>query len=606
MRIALGLLATVILISTSHAAQKIEEAGTVTAVTLYRGQALVTRVVPVVADAGAIRVTVTGLPEAVSGASLFVNAEKNMEVRAVRYHTKAIGEAPEEEVKLLDDQIAGLKKKQRENQTEQNILQRNHAYLEKLETFITPTASVEMSKGVLNAETLTMITTLIFDQRAALLRKLLSLSEATLELQQELNLAQRKRSELARSHSSTLRQAIVFLDKNDDADSQLTLSYLATRASWSPTYNVRGNGNLEDIIIEVGALVHQTTGEDWNEANLTLSTAGAQLVADGPSLAPLNLHLGPADAQIYGVSSFEKTLKAANQKLLSNKKSQRGAQERANQRGFQWAMNTAVQDLQQIELAANAEDLEVLRRSFDNKTSSLAASYEIDGKVSLASRHDKQMVRIAKLRLPATVFFEAIPLLTEEVYRYVELKNNSDISLLAGNANVYLDNEFVGSADVPLVARGQTVTIGFGTDPQLHVTREFLSRASKDQILGSKKEITYRYRLVLENYGDRNVPVRVLDRIPMGTDDMVVTLGPLKEPLNTDIHYARTQRPQGILRWDLQLSPNSARETARTVEYSFGLKFDAKLSILAGAQKTPDASQRLEFEQMLDQRMYTH
>lgn len=86
---------------------------------------------------------------------------------------------------------------------------------------------------------------------------------------------------------------------------------------------------------------------------------------------------------------------------------------RSSQLGIQWEMNVAVQDMQQIELAADAKDLKVLRRSLREKTSSLAASYRIEGKVSLASRHDNQMVQIDRLTLPASYFYEAIPRLAQ-------------------------------------------------------------------------------------------------------------------------------------------------------------------------------------------------
>jgi uncharacterized protein (TIGR02231 family) len=216
------------------------------------------------------------------------------------------------------------------------------------------------------------------------------------------------------------------------------------------------------------------------------------------------------------------------------------------------------------------------------------------------------MVQIAELKLPAEFFYEATPLLTEAVYRYAEVENTSDVSLLGGRAGVYLDNEFMGTAELPMVARGQKVTVGFGTDPQLRAWREFVSRDSKDRLFGGKKVVSYKYRLVLDNYGDQETEVRVFDRIPLETENIKVKLAELKDALNTNAHYTRVYRPQGILRWDVKVPGKATRETARIIEYGFALEFDAKLHISPGAPPAPAARQKIMFKKIMDERMYMH
>jgi len=402
------------------AAETVEEKGRVDAVTLFRGQALVTRVVPVNAKSGAVELTVAGLPKAIVGDSLFVNAAKDLQVRAVRYRTRAVGEAPEEEVKALDDEIAGIEKELRANEKSRVLIAEKKAYLKKLESFVAPSASVEMSKGVLNAETLEKITTTTFDQRTGLSEEELQLSEAVLESSKKLELLQRKRRELSSRHSKTLREAVIFLDKTGDAKSSLRLSYLVHSASWSPTYNVRGSLGSKKAGVELAALAQQTSGEDWNAVDLTLSTAGAQLVADGPSLAPLTLHLSRTQKGM-NITGLEQQLRSVHSQLRSGQLAQQKAASMAQQEDIQWGMNWQVQALQQMELASEADQYQSVARSVSAKGSGLAVTYRIDGKVSLASRHDNQMVRITKLELPVKYFYEATPLLTEYVYRYAKL-----------------------------------------------------------------------------------------------------------------------------------------------------------------------------------------
>ena len=590
-------------VCTAYCAQTIEEKGTVEAVTLFRGQALVTRAVPVSARQGSVELTVIGLPKAAVGDSLFVNAAKDLQVRAVRYRTRAVGEAPEKEVKTLDDEIAAVQKEMRANAKRQILIGEKKNYLKKLESFVAPSANVEMSKGILNAETLAKITAMAFEQRAVLAKEELGLSESELDLAKKLELLQRKRRELSSRHSKTLREAVIFLDKTGDAKSSLRLSYLVQDASWSPAYNVRGSMGSKTAAVELAALAQQTSGEDWDAVELTLSTAGAQLVADGPSLAPLMLHLSRTRKGM-NVAGLEQQLRSVHSQLRSGQLAQQKAVSIAQQEDIQWGMNWQVQALQQMELASDANQYQSVARSVSAKGSGLAVAYRIEGKVSLASRHDNQMVRITKLKLPVKYFYEATPLLTEYVYRYAEMVNKTATSLLEGRASVYLDGQYMGTANVPMVARGQTVTIGFGTDPQLRAWREFISKDEKGQLLGSNKEVTYKYRLVLDNYGDEEIEVRAFDRIPVETENLRVTLGELKDPLSSGAEYVRAYRPQGILRWDVKVPAKSARETARIIEYSFKLRYDAKLYIAPVMPAQPAAAEKMQFKKMMRARQW--
>ena len=101
---AVAAAASTVVTSTAHAA----ETGKVVRVTLYRGQAMVTRKVPVDAGAGAREIVVANLPEHVVKGSLFAESSEGIEVRAVRYRTRALGEEPREAVRKLEVAIEQL------------------------------------------------------------------------------------------------------------------------------------------------------------------------------------------------------------------------------------------------------------------------------------------------------------------------------------------------------------------------------------------------------------------------------------------------------------------------------------------------------------------
>ena len=79
--------------------------GKVADVTLYRGQAQVTRTIDLAEGKGPLELVVGNLPENVQAASLFAEGSPGVDVRAVRYRRRAVGEAPREEVRRVEGQI---------------------------------------------------------------------------------------------------------------------------------------------------------------------------------------------------------------------------------------------------------------------------------------------------------------------------------------------------------------------------------------------------------------------------------------------------------------------------------------------------------------------
>src|SRR5204863_338866 len=71
------------------------------------------------------------------------------------------------------------------------------------------------------------------------------------------------------------------------------ISYVIGGAGWQPEYDVdvsprgRGKTGPAGARLTVGALIHQATGEDWNNVRVLLSTARPKLGAEAPQPAPL-------------------------------------------------------------------------------------------------------------------------------------------------------------------------------------------------------------------------------------------------------------------------------------------------------------------------------
>ena len=194
-------------------ARALEAEGRVTHVTLYRGQAQVTRPFPSRATPGRIEVVVGNLPEQIVPNSLFAEGGDAVEIRAVRFRTRAVGEEPREEVRKLDEQIPDVQRQIDLTAKRQALLGKRTEYLGKLEGFVAPTAQSDLAKGVLDAEALERLTTFAFAQHEKIAEEEVALAKQAHDLNEQLELLNRKRAEITAGASRTEREAVLFLQK---------------------------------------------------------------------------------------------------------------------------------------------------------------------------------------------------------------------------------------------------------------------------------------------------------------------------------------------------------------------------------------------------------
>jgi hypothetical protein len=136
--------------------------GRATHVILYRGQAQVTRAIPVEGNPGNLEIVVGKLPEQIEPNSLFAEGGDAVEIRAVRFRTKAVGEQPREEVRKLEREILETQQQIELTNKRKELLGKRKEYMGKLEGFVVPTAHSDLAKGVLDADALERMTTVSF------------------------------------------------------------------------------------------------------------------------------------------------------------------------------------------------------------------------------------------------------------------------------------------------------------------------------------------------------------------------------------------------------------------------------------------------------------
>ncbi len=547
--------------------------GTISKVTVYRGQALVTRTVSIDLPPGASELIVKDLPAMIVPESIYAQTSDNIKVLSVRYRQKAVSQATREEVKQLDAQIEDVEYKLKCADRDYKHFGHYGTMFDELKDFTITAAKSDLNRGLLTFEPIEKLAKFIEDKALEYHERTTELEDKIAELQKDRELLERKRKELAAGRSRTEREAVLFLSRAGGKKVSIEVSYLVNGANWQQQYNLRANPGKSNVLIEYNAVVNQTSGEHWNGVALSLSTAEPTMVAAPPILKPMLVALSrPVPTQQAG----QVFLGAAQ--ALQYQKSRKANIKRgiaANEE-----LNRLAIDNQAFVFNVSQKELQEYQQQIAeiSRTEGVSVTYDLPGKLTLPSRSDQQLVTIASITAKADFTLIATPLLTDYVYLQAEVFNSSDTVLLPGQASMFRNDEFVGKSQMPQVTISEKFTAGFGIDSQVQVAHELEDK--KTRIQGGNRIDTYHYRIALSNYKNTAVELQLLDRLPYTDDTSIkIELEKTEPQLSKDNEYLRRSRKKGILRWDLKLAPNSIDSSATVVKYSFTMEYDRNMQI---------------------------
>ncbi|MHC4927119.1 MAG: mucoidy inhibitor MuiA family protein [Planctomycetota bacterium] len=543
--------------------------GTISDVIVYHGRALVTRTIELDKARGDVELLVGNLPSNI-----------------------LISKDTRDEVKAIDEQITDIEQQIYKIDRDRDYLGQAYGRVCKMWELDLKGANVSLERAAFSSETMKDFTSYLLEQNEALHNRTVEIELERKNLEKQMQKLKKERARLSAQHQHSIRQALVYLNIPKSSRSEsVQLSYLVNGADWSPQYNLKADPDNKQVKIEYNAVVHQASGEDWNNATLALSTAVPALVAGAPTLEPMKIDLtmprarrASAPKQPQQTEQMQMMMDMELGFTDQSKRYNELAQSRYSniKKGIkaQQELNTIAIDNQMIEFKADKQMLKEMNRQAVaiRRTEGVSVLYRLDGKLTLPSRSDQQLVTIAAFNSKANFVFTAAPLLTDYVYLQADITNNSDTILLPGTADMFRGGEFVGKGDMKLVTIGQTFTAGFGVDSQIQVAREFKDK--KIETLWGNRVDENHYRIAVQNYYDKSVALRLMDRLPWTESGQLgIELISNSHELSENPEYVRTQKNKGILRWDIQLDPNTTGESATIVNYAFTLKYDSDMAI---------------------------
>jgi hypothetical protein len=561
-------------------------------VTVYPNSALVTREVEVPDGEGLVELVISRLPNRIVPSTIYSEGADGLRVLTTRFSTRQVLEDTSDERRKLEAEQEKYVVIATRIDSEIVTLQKNIELLNKLE-------ATTQAKDRTGDEIIT-VSKYVMEQRVEKAKEMVALQDQKRLNGIQLNFIQRKMGELGRGSGKMERDAIIVVDRETGKGGTIRLNYLVGSVSWHPEYKLRAGKIKEDVQLDYLASLRQHSGEAWNHVKMTLSTAQPMLNASPPDLGMLQpvlvargqpgappmptANMPPPPVFAQPVPAAELNMKALElrDKAVRNFRSGKIMdQQDANK-----FLNDAAAWEQNLELMQTKADILALlnkkgakgQPTMNANTDGPSVTYHLPSKLTVPSRDDEQILEVMKLKLAPKYYYKTVPVLNANVYRLADLVNRSEHVLLPGEATMYQGTDFVGRMAMPLVASGEEFTAGFGVDTQLQIQRQMIDQTRSTQ--GGNQVLKYEYRLLVNSFKNQPVQLQVWDRLPKGeTESVNVTLVKSSPELCKDGLYLRENRPNNLLRWDVDVPANCNGEKALPITYEFRMELDRQMAI---------------------------
>jgi uncharacterized protein (TIGR02231 family) len=506
-------------------AAEVEATSAVDAVTVYPDGASVIRAVTADIAAGDTTLVIKDFPLTLDPSSLRVEGEADTKLTIGAIDTRPPRAAPPVNLPELDKRIEALKD---ERADLQGVIAAANARRKFAERFAEASPAGIGDKGEARP---------LADWRAAFA----AVAEEVASADSAIRDAARKQRDIDREVSRLQSdRAIkppsrleVRIDLAAAAATKATLrvSYAVRAARWTPLYDARLDTGAKDrkpaLELVRRAEIIQTTGEDWSNVALSVSTVRSARGGSAPELKSLIVQYPQSPPPL-----------AAG----------------------------AVSDMAKVRsMPASAAPEPFVQRADEQQTTvdvgGFQVVFKIPGRVSVGASEGAKSLRIATAAIAPELAVRSVPVLDPTAFLEASFKQNEDAPLLPGRVSIYRDGSFVGRGQMAAASKDETVRLGFGADDKVKLERSVVKRneGSAGLIVTTSKTDERAFKTVIRNGHGFAIKVAIEDQLPVSeNDDIQVEMLPsTTPPTATNLRDRR-----GVLEWAFEAKPGEVRDIA--------------------------------------------
>ncbi|MDD2688935.1 MAG: mucoidy inhibitor MuiA family protein [Candidatus Omnitrophica bacterium] len=525
----------------------------ITQVSVYPDSSLITRTVSLKLSPGEYQVIFANIIPEVDENSLRVSAvpAEGTKILGGVVKKEFLKEEASEKVKQLQEEIQKLQDEKRKLEDTKRVLTQEKEYLDSVRLFANGQIPKDLVTKMPQAkdldETLKFLGTRLKENYNNVLDAEINIRD----IEKKIIMTSRELAQVS-GHMQKLKRLIqVDLEVLRPANFDLNVSYLVRGASWYPIYDARANFEKNEVELISYGIVRQTTGEDWNDVDIFLSTAK-------PAIGGRMPYVNPWILRPYQPQERKKRDHKMMRELSQTMAFKDEASAEMNEVRGSLALTERPEPYSQVE------------------EKGIAVVYKLAKKADIKADGSEHKLPISTQVLPAKFEYSTYPRVIVHAYLGSRVSNAPNLQLLAGRVNVFLNGDFVGTSGIDNVGPGEEFDLYLGADENVKVKREQIEKKVDETLIAgipsSTKRISFKYKLTVENYKSKKIGVKLFEAMPVSEDDRIkvkITSVSL-EPKEKD-----WEDRKGIWRWELDLEPKAKSE----IIYSFVIEHPREMAI---------------------------
>lgn len=379
---------------------------------------------------------------------------------------------------------------------------------------------------------------------------------------------------------NTGSRIVVSVSAKAGLSGNITLSYMVNHAGWAPSYDLRASNTSTPIDLTFKANVYQSTGTDWDNVRLKLSTYDPFKSNAKPALRPVYLGQNASTLERQNQDRVEnlayQELSGGNYTVTATDISCNGTADGtasvtangglcAAPYTYMWAPTPPTPPTPPREAQTSA----AFTKKIDGMVS---AEFDIELPYTIKSNNQSHNVAVAEHKIAAKYYHYVVPKLDQEAFLMASLSDWEELNLLPANASLYFDDSYIGQTTIDPTIAADTLLLSLGRDRDVVVTRRKLESDLKDKG-GDDTEQSTTYEIMVRNTKSRSVHLIIEDQIPVSNDDEV------KVKLAQSSKAAHDEQT-GFITWDFRLK---GRDTKK-LKFTYTVTYD-KTKPLVGESK---------------------
>jgi len=508
------------------------------AATVYTNRAKVERKAVVNVPKGAHKIVFKDLPPSLMGDSLRAqgSAVQQVVIGALSHKRVITKELSDERQRALNEKLETLNDKVKIVQAESQALQAQKAFIQNIGKQAGLRTDEEIAKLTLNAGEWGPASEVIHTSLAAVLKQEVALDIKMRDLQKEIRQTRDELRQLGAAQRDSYEVSIP-VEAAGATELTLTLSYQVPNATWHPIYDARlGTENETLELIQYGA-VRQSTGEDWTDVALTLSTAQPHRGASLPPLRPNWINIWEPSKQKRSRVMMES---AASAPL--------GAVNFSAGADYGMADEIAVQAPKKATFAMA-----------QIQTGGFVSEYIIAGPSDVPSDGTDTKLMVGAFKTDSALEVHVQPQQSSDAFLVSRTTLKGEAPVLPGKANLFRDGAFVGQTNLPMLRPEEKHDLFFGVDDQISVKRKVMKDERKDAgIISRDNELTRHYLTEIKNLHKQQITIVVKETIPVAQNEDIEIK--LDDKITTEGYMRDADKIKGVMRWSFDLKPAAEQD----------------------------------------------